>query len=242
MDTKSRSRRVEIRKNRPDALRLDWDALRARGVLTSLGIAFAFFAVGSGILMMRQEVVRYRPNQWIPHDIVSRTDFTYFDARQLAAAQADAREKEPRVYVPHGDMWEDLRRALLALPDRIANVPSDNVPPDLAVFDPGAQTALRRFAQPSEQPSFERYVNGFIDDLKQPRVKQGSKMLPLIILPADERAKDLAASRPVRVTGVNDNDPVNPQYTYAPNDDFIQQTLASVAEQHFGLASLRQKI
>ena len=37
METKSRSRRVEIRKNRPDALRLNWDALRARGVAITVG-------------------------------------------------------------------------------------------------------------------------------------------------------------------------------------------------------------
>src|SRR5215213_1270820 len=147
METKSRSRRVEIRKNRPDAARLDWDAMRASGVLTSLGIAFAFFLLASGILMMRQEVVRYRPNQWIPHDIVSRVDFTYFDGRQLNAAQTDARERTPRVYVAQRDVWEDLRRELLALPDRLANAAGDALPPDLAgVFDAGAVTALRRYA------------------------------------------------------------------------------------------------
>ena len=35
--------------------------MRASGVLSSLGIALAFFVLASGILMMRQEVVRYRP-------------------------------------------------------------------------------------------------------------------------------------------------------------------------------------
>src|SRR5688572_32832803 len=110
METKSRSRRVEIRKNRPDTPRLDWDGLRASGVLTSIGIATAFFVIASGILMMRQEVVRYRLNQWIPHDIVSRVGFSYFDASRLSAEQAEARAREPRVFVARQvDPWEELR-------------------------------------------------------------------------------------------------------------------------------------
>src|SRR5687768_4140576 len=132
MEAKSRSRRVEIRKNRPDTARLDWDAMRASGALTSLGIALAFFVLASGILMLRREVVRYRPQQWIPHDIVSRVDFTYFDARRLADAKTEARERAARVYVSTGDPWDRLRQELVRLPDRVANTPTDRLPGDLA--------------------------------------------------------------------------------------------------------------
>src|SRR5688572_14010505 len=143
METKSRSRRTEIRKNRPDTLRLQLEAMRGSGVLTSLGIALGFFVVASAILMMRREVVRYRPQQWIPHDIVSRVDFTYFDARRLADAKTEAREQSPRVYVSNGDPWEKLRQELIKLPDRVANAPGDQLPADLAtVLDAGAVTAL----------------------------------------------------------------------------------------------------
>src|SRR5687767_2251398 len=145
MEPKSRSRRVEIRKNRPDTPRLNWDAWRASGVLTSLGIALAFFVLASGILMMRQEVVRYRPNQWIPHDIVSRVDFSFSNPHLLAQRQREAAEREPRIYTSAGDSWEQLRRELLSLPDRVANAPTDKLPDDLAgVLDAGAATLLRQ--------------------------------------------------------------------------------------------------
>src|SRR5688572_1549475 len=144
METKSRSRRVEIRKNRPDTPRLDWDAMRASGVLTSLGIAFAFCLLASGILMMRQEVVRYRPNQWIPHDIVSRVDFSFANPHLLAQRQREEADRVPRVYASGGDSWEQLRRELLSLPDRVANAPGDTLPADLAALDAGAVTVLRQ--------------------------------------------------------------------------------------------------
>ena len=157
METKSRSRRVEIRKNRPDTPRLDWDAMRASGVLTSLGIAFAFFVLASGILMMRQEVVRYRPNQWIPHDIVSRVDFTFNDAHLLAQRQHDARERSRGCTWRRATSWEQLRKDLLSLPDRAANAPADALPPDLAsVLDAGAVTALRQFSRPTPRPTKRR--------------------------------------------------------------------------------------
>jgi hypothetical protein len=74
---KSRSRRAEIRKNRPDAAWLDWEQLRNSGALASLGIAAVFFLATSAVMMLREQVVPYRPGQWIPHDIVSRVDFSY---------------------------------------------------------------------------------------------------------------------------------------------------------------------
>src|SRR5215210_3325556 len=81
---KSRSRRAEIRKNRPDAAWIDWDALRNSGVLASVGIAALFFVAATVVLLLREQVVPYRPGQWIPHDIVSRVDFSYRNKDRLA--------------------------------------------------------------------------------------------------------------------------------------------------------------
>src|SRR5678815_3817823 len=97
---KSRSRRAEIRKNRPDAAWLDWENLRNSGVLTSLAIAAVFFLATSAVMMLREQVVPYRPGQWIPHDIVSRVDFSYRNKDRLVQMRRDRREAEPRVYQP----------------------------------------------------------------------------------------------------------------------------------------------
>jgi cyclic-di-AMP phosphodiesterase PgpH len=240
MESKSRSRRVEIRKNRPDTARLDWDAMRAGGVLSSLGIALAFFVLASGILMMRQEVVRYRPNQWIPHDIVSRVDFTFADPHLLAQREHEAREREPRVYTATGDSWEKLRRELLSLPDRFANTPTDQLPADLAgLFDAGAATALRQFSTDDEQRGYEKRVNDFIDELKQPRIKQGTSSFRLFVLRPGERRDDLTAHRPVLLAG--EAAPIDPALTFSVEDESLRQVIAAQAEKYFGL-SLQPKI
>src|SRR5215208_2349192 len=99
---KSRTRRAEIRRNRPDVAWPDWQGLRASGVLASLAIATAFFVVAWAILSLRQQVVPYRPGQWIPHDIVSRVDFKYQDKEELARKRRERRANEPRVYLADG--------------------------------------------------------------------------------------------------------------------------------------------
>jgi cyclic-di-AMP phosphodiesterase PgpH len=240
METKSRSRRVEIRKNRPDTPRLDWDALRASGVTTSLAIALGFFVLATGILMLRQEVVRYRPNQWIPHDIVSRVDFTYNDPKLLKERQDEARAREPRVYTPTGDSWEQLRQELLTLPDRVANTPNDALPADLAkVLDAGAVTVLRQFATDAEQDRYTKRVNAFIEGLKTYPVKQGAATLKLYVLPGKQRAEDINARRRVKLA--DEPTPVDPERAYSLEDDEFRKVVASEAEKHFGI-SLQPKI
>src|SRR5688500_10288466 len=143
---KSRSRREEIRKNRPDAARWDLDAMRESGVLHSVAIAAGFFVAAAAILMLRQDVVRYRPDQWIPHDIVSRVDFVYPNQAKFLEKRREAREREPRVYRDNGDVWAAMEKELLSLPDRVAEGAAEQLPPETAkVLDPGAVTALRQY-------------------------------------------------------------------------------------------------
>src|SRR4051812_16652408 len=93
---KSGARRAEIRKNRPDADDTLMRRLRAEGGLISIGVAAFFCVVAISILVMREDVVRYRPGQWTRHDIVSRVDFSYHDDKLLAAKRQAARDAEPR--------------------------------------------------------------------------------------------------------------------------------------------------
>src|SRR5688500_2770689 len=88
---KSGLRREQIRKERPDTIGRRWENLRANGVIVSLQIAAVFFLITTTILMLRDDVVPYRPGQWTHHDILSRVDFTYMDHQTLANKQQDAR-------------------------------------------------------------------------------------------------------------------------------------------------------
>src|ERR1043166_1529561 len=101
---KSQSRRSEIRKNRPDTVERRWEQFKASGVPMSLGIAVVFCAAAVAILMLRTDVVPYRPGQFAPHDIVSRVDFTFLDKQRLADAQRRVRDAEPHVYRANPDV------------------------------------------------------------------------------------------------------------------------------------------
>src|SRR5579871_5340585 len=95
---KSRSRRADIRKNRPEPSRV-WS--RVRMSPESQGpfwVAVIFFVCATLILMWRQEVITYRPGQWIPNDIVARVQFTYSDNDILSVMKKNARDREPLVY------------------------------------------------------------------------------------------------------------------------------------------------
>ena len=105
---KCRSRRAEIRKNRPDSEWVDWRKLRDSGVPESIGIAAVFFILASLILMLRQNVVEYRVGQWLHHDIVSRVKFTYTDPERLERKRRETGARQPRVYSKTSEYFEDL--------------------------------------------------------------------------------------------------------------------------------------
>jgi hypothetical protein len=235
---KSRSRRAGIRKNRPDVAWPDWNGLRASGVLASLGIATAFFVVAWAVLSLREEVVPYRPGQWIPHDIVSRVDFSYRDKEKLSDQRRQRRENEPRVYRADPDAWPHLRRELLTLPDRVAD-PAASAPGQLpkplgALLDGGAVTALRQYAtQKGNRDVYEQKVNAYVETLRNTQVPWGGQKWGLFVLPADRRAEDLIAGRQVAIQGHN-NVPV--EATFAADSAEFRSVLRKLAEDHFMLS------
>jgi putative nucleotidyltransferase with HDIG domain len=212
---KSRSRRAEIRKNRPDTTQLDWQKLKADGVPTSLAIAALFFVLASAILLMRQDVIPWRPDQPIPHDIVSRVAFDYTDKGRLAELRRRAFEREPRVYRADPSAWDNLEKDLVALPDRVAATSGD-LPPDLKdvlANDPGAATALRHAASPEGRDAYNRSIETFVGALRQAPA-------PLIFLRDEERRDDVRERRNIRI-GPAPGDLVDPVKTYAlgPNQN-----------------------
>src|SRR2546423_6059454 len=141
------SRREGIRQVRPDTLARRWERMRASGVVISIQIALVFWVVATAILMLREDVVPYRPGQWVHHDIMSRVTFVYMDKQKLADAQRTARQNEPHVYSQAPDAWKPLEEKLLALPDRVAAAPTLNeLGSDLRnVLDLGSFTKLKEY-------------------------------------------------------------------------------------------------
>jgi cyclic-di-AMP phosphodiesterase PgpH len=157
------------------------NSFRANGRLGSVGIAAVFFVATTAILMLRQEVIEYRPGQFVQHNITSRVDFDFADADQLARLREQARQLEPRVYRPtSADYWAAFQNELMALPDR-------------ATTDPGSLPAFSAYAG-TLRPQFNQAVQLFVDNLRQ---RLTNSAAPLVVLPADQRQQELNGSTDV---------------------------------------------
>ncbi len=239
---KSRSRRAEIRKNRPDSEWVDWQKLKESGVLESIGIALVFFVLASAILMLRQDVVPFRPGQWLHHDIVSRVRFTYPDPARLELKQREVSNRQPRIYTKNPkveDVWAEVEHDLLQLPDRISAAPAGELPNDLAgMFDSGAITALRKYATSDSRDDYVRRVKDYVDELRNYRISVSGKEWPIIILPENDRRQDKNLRRYIRIG--NDGE-IDPARTYSVRDNDLKKIIATASQKQF-LLSLQQKI
>ncbi|MDB5290325.1 MAG: hypothetical protein JWL69_1566 [Phycisphaerales bacterium] len=232
LPSKSRSRRAEIRKNRPESESWDWQKLREDGVPASLGIAAAFFAVATCILILRQDVVPYRPGQWLSHDIVSRVSFRYSDPGRLESERRKASAREPRVYAANGDVWADVESGLLQLPERLtgtAEIPGELKP----LLSDGAATKLRSYATPTARADYAKRVADYVEDLRKYRLSAGGQEWPIIVLDEDSRREDIRAKRPVRLTGTGT---IDAPPTFTLKSDELHNILTAAAQNRFILA------
>jgi len=72
---KSSVRRLAIRENRPDTSAIWFKELQCNGTFPSLAIAAVFWILASAILMLRQDVLPYRPGQSARYDIITPGEF-----------------------------------------------------------------------------------------------------------------------------------------------------------------------
>ena len=159
---KSSSRRAEIRKNRPDTTEKMVARMRADGSLVSIWVAVAFCAAAIGIVTLREDVVRYRPGQYAPHDIVSRVEFSFNDREQLKQAQERRRAMEPRVYKSNGDVWAELETYLISLPDRVTGSSFAQLSERLrSVLDNATLAKLQDYALKDRRAQWEEAVHEF---------------------------------------------------------------------------------
>ncbi len=167
----------------------------------SLGIAAVFFFVATSILMLRQDVVPYRPGQWLNYDIVSRVRFSYTDPARLEEKQREAAAAIPRVFAPTGDVWAKVEKSLLDLPDRVSSGP--DLPPDLQnLISSGSATMLRRDATPQQREEYAHQVHEYVQTLRNYKIQAGGETFPVCILPEAERREDVHMGKPVRIVGI----------------------------------------
>jgi putative nucleotidyltransferase with HDIG domain len=243
------SRREQIRKDRPDTTARKWEQLRASGVIVSLQVAAVFWVAATGILMLRQDVVPYRPGQFAHHDIISRVDFTFMDKQQLAEAQRIARQNAPRVYTAVADVWKPLEEKLLALPDLVAAVPTLNeLNPELRdVLDAGTFTPLKEIA--TSKPRRDAYntaIKGYVAALKRFDPANPSKSLIILSFPVRSAERDAGREIIVRgpdASGAMTSTQIKSEVTFAPEltDDLLPR-LSRLAEEKVLDLTLSPKI
>jgi putative nucleotidyltransferase with HDIG domain len=227
------ARRTEVRKNRPDLGGSLYSDLKARGVIGSLAVAAVFALVASGIVMLRDGAVGYKPGQYVPQDVLSRVDFSFTDPERLAKVKQEKRESEPHVFKANGDAWGDLQAALSELPERVGDKDVSQLPSSLATalqVAPGSDgilNVLRQYQTPAQKSKYVKAVEDFIKDLR-----------PLIVLPAAEREAEMSrGNQRFVMIRVADHATLKPDDTLAdgPNKD-LQDRLNTVAGKHFYFA------
>src|SRR2546430_1275520 len=179
------ARRQEIRKNRPDSSSRRWAELRANGTLLSMWVAAGFCVATICVMMLRENVVPYRPGEYTPTDVVARVAFRFTDNDELAKLRQMRREMEPRVYTANGDTYRRLEDLLVNLPQQVAKLNYDELKPALKdVLDAGAYTLLQEYASPTNaQQQYLAGVHHYLSELRR---------LDPIVLPADQRHEELA--------------------------------------------------
>lgn len=185
--SKSRSRRAEIRRNRPD-IGLFWQSLSTPTAVASLSIALVFWMTVSGLTMLRDRTVRYRPGQYVHHDVASRVAFNFRNFERENDLKREAREQAPRVYRRIDKGFAALQAELLALP--AATGQARESPPELKLT-PAQIAQLQSIAASSaKSDEYKAWVLGYADWLRAQA--DGGK---LVVLPADERERNLQVAK-----------------------------------------------
>ncbi len=217
-------RRLNPRINEEDAWVTFARTLRSEGVFKSIVIAVAFATIASVILMLRSDVVPYRPGQYVSHDINARTEFRYFDSDRLEEVKSKAAVGQPRVFKESRRVWDEIQQSLLALPDRVKGQKLDDLK-DVelsSVLDNATLGKLQEIAAQADRSNWEISVKNFVGALRK---------LDIIVLDENVRSDQVATGRLIDVVGIG---PRYPQYTYSPSmGDAISQRIESAAKENF---------
>jgi hypothetical protein len=181
LDSRRNRRRTATRAGNFDN-RSWWHSLRERGGLASIGIAAVFCLCLMGFFMMREQVVRYRPGQYVPHDITARVDFEFFDKAAQERQVKQARDNAPDVYRQTNlDVWPLISRELVALPDHVHDMNAEQLDPPLRqILDSGALTVLEQNRTGRDRRRYEENVHQFVAYAQKHLVSADGS--PLVIL------------------------------------------------------------
>ncbi len=116
----STSRRREVRKTIPRH-RAHWrEVLSRRVVVWGLMLALVFWCVASLIVTSGQDEPAYQPSQLVDKAQLAQVAFDSVDVEGTETAQRDAERGAPPVFTPNESFQDQLKQALLTLPEKVA--------------------------------------------------------------------------------------------------------------------------
>jgi putative nucleotidyltransferase with HDIG domain len=221
---KCTARRAAIREGRPDTSVALWNQMKACGAVTSVGIAMVFCILAIAILMLREDVVPYRPGQAVPNDVISRVDFSFQDKGLLDKMRQEAQRKSPRIYRSKVDAWQTLQNQLMSLPDQVAGLTYDQLPAKLKEeLESGTLTALQQYQVKAHRDRYNTAVTNYIQALHD---------ADWIILPATDRQQDLQSH--LSITLQPGNSAIDPNSTYPiPANDELKTKIKRLVTDNF---------
>ncbi len=224
---KSSARRAAIRGNRPDSTSVWWEEFKASGAAFSMAIAAVFYCLALGILLLRQQVLPYRPGQTVAYDIISRADFSFQDKSLQEEKQLEARDRTPRVYQSNsdkirGDSWQPLQDLLLSLPDKVAGVTVQQLPSPLRdILDGGSVAALQRDQDSALRGRYNASVNTYVSDLRRQ---------DWVILPAADRELEEHSRSSITLLPGNVRQDLQTTFPYPANEELKSRINGLVVE------------
>ncbi len=187
-------RRQQVRESRPDLAPV-WQSIGTPQITWALGVALGFVLLAMAITLLRERMVRVRPEQFVTEDVTARVEFFSIDPQRVNEARQQARESCPSVYRVNPKCFDQIQRILMALPEDATRRTPEQLPKELAL-DSGTITALKKLAaDKTEMDEYRKWVQSYIGLLTDWRDKG-----VLVILPDAQRDKDLAAPERKLVT------------------------------------------
>ena len=239
-EEKSRARRSLVRESRLNSQKI-WETIRTPQIVYSILIAAAFWLGLSGLIQMRAQMVRIRPDKIAPYDISSRVAFSITNPERVAELKREAMESAPRVFRADAECFKTLEQNLRSMPEDVAAKPADQLPPDLALaLDIGAITQLKQIAsEPAELDNYRKWAVSYVEQLKKAR-DSGS----LTVLDSEERAKiSPAPGTTLKILSGHLESALDPKRTFTkvanqrPTDvqqrDELLKIIAPLASQNF---------
>jgi putative nucleotidyltransferase with HDIG domain len=240
---KSSARRLAIRENRPDTSAIWFKELQCNGTFPSIAIAAGFWILASVILMLRQDVLPYRPGQSIRYDLTARVDFDFVDEGVRAKAQDDARSASLPVFRTNSDNstadhWKPLQDDLIALPDRVGRMSLSQLPGDLREhLTTASLTMLQMYQGRTARAEYDQSVTNYLADLHRANwviltPEQKKNAGDRILLMPGEITQDVAST----FTTANDED-LKARIRVLAQADFLRPLQAKVEAMTMAAAS-----